>query len=78
MLSLITQFITNKLTYIAGVITAMWMFLKLVRNDESKKWALEALQEAQRANEQAARARRASNLESDRGRLLEDDGYRRD
>lgn len=78
MLSLVTQFITNKLTYVGGMLTALWMFLKLVRNDESKKWALEALQEAQRANEEAARARRASTLESDRGRLREDDGYRRD
>lgn len=78
MLSLVTQFITSKVAYLGGLLTAVWMFVRMIRKDGSQEWAIKALQEAQRANEEAARARRASTLESDRGRLREDDGYRRD
>lgn len=78
MLSTILSIIGRPIAYVGTVLTLVWAFLHYATKDKAQEIILEQQKEAQRANLQATRARRASTLDSERGRLREDDGYRRD
>jgi cbb3-type cytochrome oxidase subunit 3 len=69
----------NRVLAIAGIIfTLVVSVYGKGRKDASDKAKLKALTETQDAIERANNARNASAHQSDTGRLLDDDGFKRD
>lgn len=78
MLSTVLTYLARPIAYVGAVFTFVWALLHYATKDKAQEIILEQQKEALRANKEAARARRASTLDSERGKLRENDGYRRD
>ena len=78
MLSFFFNPIYRALAVIGAVLTAIGTIYLKGRKDALDKAKLSSLKETQDAIKKAEDARNASNLRSDRGGLLADDGYKRD
>ncbi|MGA0889295.1 MAG: hypothetical protein ACO3S0_15355 [bacterium] len=77
MLSFLLSPVYRFLATIGAVLAAVWTIYAKGRADASLKDKARSLEETQDAIERANKARNNSLSESDRGRLYDDDGFKR-
>lgn len=78
MLSGLISSLGKYLSIVLGFFGSMLLAFSKGYQAGSKEAELNGLKEAQRANENAIKARRASHAATSRGGLLDDDGFKRD
>ncbi len=78
MLATVISSLLQMLTGLFSSLASIGVLLAVGAREGKQKATIEALQEAQNENKNATNARRASTLDSDRGGLLTDDGFKRD
>ena len=72
------SFLIKPFAYLFSAFSFIWLLMRSAKNEGASTEKVKHLQEAARANKQANDARRASSNDSERGRLRDDDGFRRD
>ena len=72
------SFLIQLVAYLFFALSCIWMLMRLAKKDGGSVEKIKQLQESSHANKEAIDARRASNTESERGGLRDNDGFRRD